>query len=71
MAKCQWDITPTSAPLEPCGRAATTMLMKNNGQIVSLCEPHRDMMIAIMKWVHYTRKDPRAATWLVKNEVPS
>ena len=61
-----------------CNRVATTTLMKFNGEIVQLCEEHRNELIAQAKHIVTKKLKTRsgfteieANHWLVINKIPS
>jgi hypothetical protein len=66
MANCNWRDGA-------CDQAATTTLTKNSGEVVQLCEAHRNLMIKIAKVYATNQEDGEieANHWLVKNKIPS
>ena len=71
MAKCNYNYGAG------CDRIATTTLMKNSGEIVQLCELHRDTMIALFKKIadgtiktHREDGVAEANHWFVLNKIP-
>jgi hypothetical protein len=72
LAKCNWNFGT-------CEAVATTTLTKNSGEIVQLCEEHRDWMIKLFgriasgEYVLDWRDDGeiQANHWFVLNKIPS
>ena len=71
MAKCNWNY-------DECEAVATTTLKKNSGELVQLCEHHRDLLIKLFKKVaDGSLKTHRGDTgeaeanhWFVLNKIP-
>lgn len=72
MANCQWATASPNTNLVECESQAVTTLKKGNGEIVALCEMHREWMITLMKLVHDLDPDRSgsAAHWLKINDIP-
>ena len=74
MSKCGFELKRS----QECDAVATTTLIKNNGQVVQLCEEHRDYIINIAQKiadgeldVHFDEAETKVSHWLVKNKIPS
>ena len=77
MAKCGFKNLEDD-DVEECENPATTTLMKSSGEVVQLCEFHRELLVNLAKGIAAGEVDAdfddagaQADHWLVKNRIPS
>lgn len=69
MANCNWGNGECDVP-------ATTTLVKSSGEVVQLCEEHRNRLIAVFKRIadgelfKNEEAETKANHWFVLNKIP-